>query len=114
MTNQQIILLESIDLMNKGIINGSGIIGEVKYKDGSTKAIELPEVIHTFAAWKECGRVVRKGEKAKAAFTIWKHVTKKTKDDDGNEETQGRMFMKKAFFFTYDQTEEYKPKTARA
>lgn len=113
MTNAQIIMNESFKLMEEGIIKGSGIFGQIETADG-IKEIEFPEAIHTFAAWKECGRVVRKGEKAKAAFTIWKHATRKIKDDEGNEEERGRMFMKKAFFFTLDQTEEYKPKTARA
>lgn len=107
MTNTQIIFNESIRLMEDGIIKGSGIWGQIETADG-IKEIEFPEEIHTFAAWKERGRQVKKGQHARAAFTIWKHASKKVADEDGNEEERGRMFMKKAFWFTFDQTEPLK------
>ena len=110
MTNAQIIMNESFRLMEEGIIKGSGIFGQIETAEG-IKEIELPEAIHTFEGWKECGRVVRKGEHNKAAFVIWKYIRNKKKAD---EEEKGRMIRKLSYFFTFDQTEEYKPKTARA
>ena len=106
MTNAQIIMNESIRLMDEGVIGGSGIFGTIEDAEGNKREIEFPEAIHTFNTWKSLGRVVKKGEHAKAAFTIWKQGKGK-KDDDG-EETPGHMFMKTAFFFTIDQTEEVK------
>ena len=112
MTNTQIIMQESFKLMEEGIIKGSGIFGTIETAEGP-KQIELPEAIHTFEGWKECGRVVRKGEHNKAAFVIWKYVKNKKKAAD-DEEAGGRMIRKMSYFFTLDQTEEYKPKAARA
>lgn len=115
MTNAQIIFNESVQLMNSGIIRGTGKFMKsiVTDQDGNEKeeVFELPEEIHTFAAWKELGRSVKKGQKAKAAFTIWKHTSRTVKDQDGNEEEKENMFMKKAFFFTIDQTEPIKEKS---
>ncbi len=115
MTNAQIIFNESIKLMESGIIRGTGKFMEsiITDEDGNEKkeTFELPEEIHTFAAWKELGRSVKKGQKAKAAFTIWKHTSRTVKDEDGNEEEKANMFMKKAFFFTIDQTEPTKEKS---
>lgn len=65
--------------------------------------------IHTFAHWKSLGYSVRKGEKAVAKFPIWKMGTKK--NDDGEEENTGRMFLKNSAFFSTSQVE---PLTARA
>ena len=103
MTNAQIILANSIKLMEEGILKGSGIRATVTDKDGNTKEIELPETIHTFAAWKSLGYVVKKGQKATAAFTIWKYTESKANDE---EEAEGKMFMKTAHFFTKDQVEK--------
>ena len=72
MTNAQIIFNESIELMNQGIIKGTGRTFTVEMEDGTKKTIEEPEELHTFAAWKERGRQVKKGEHAKAKFYIWK------------------------------------------
>ena len=104
MTNAQIILSNSIKLMEDGILKGSGILATVTDSEGNTKQIELPETIHTFAAWKSLGYIVKKGQKAKAAFTIWKYAESKKQNDE--EEAEGRMFMKTAHFFTKDQVEK--------
>ena len=77
MTNAQIIFFESMDLMEQGKIKGSGIFGEYENEAGETIKIELPEEIHTYAAWKAAGRQVQKGEKAVASFRIWRPTTKK-------------------------------------
>ena len=47
---------------------------------------------------------MKKGQKAKAAFTIWKYAESKKQNDE--EEAEGRMFMKLAHFFTADQVEK--------
>ncbi len=113
MTNAQIIFNESLKLMEEGIIKTTGNIITVKDAEGNEKQIAEPEIIHTYAAWKKAGRQVKKGEKAKAMFYIWKHVAKtgemEVTYDDGSkgveEVDESKMFMKKSFFFTLEQTE---------
>lgn len=103
MTNAEIILRESIKLAKEGIIKTTDRMIEV---DG--QAVQEPEEIHTFNAWKMMGYTVKKGEHAKASFPIWKFkANKKDKKEDeldGEGET-GKMFMAKAFFFTEDQVQ---------
>lgn len=115
MTNAQIILNESVSLMNQGILAGTGQFITMKKKDGATVEVEMPEEIHTYAAWKEAGYQVRKGEKAVAAFTIWKYRSKKGECqmlnvDTGKMETEevdlSKMFMKTAHFFKRSQVEK--------
>ena len=108
MTNAQIIMNESINLLENGIIKGTGRMLEavIVDKDGNEtkKMIEDPEAIHTYATWKQLGYQVRKGEKAKASFVIWKYVSGKKEEE--NDEQESKMFMKKAHFFTIDQVEK--------
>ena len=109
MTNVQIIMNESINLLENGIIKGTGRMMEaiITDKDGNEekKLIEEPEAIHTYATWKSLGYQVKKGEKAKASFMIWKYV-KGEKQEENDEEPESKMFMKKAHFFTIDQVEK--------
>ena len=117
MTNAQIIFNASVKLMQDGIIKGTGRVFQFEDEDG-THELEEPEALHTFATWKELGRVVKKGEKARAKIQIWKYCKSKSAEDaqtdaDGDDESDGRCYMKTAFFFTYDQTEEYKPKQGK-
>ena len=119
MTNAQIILHESLYLMEQGILKGSGNYAEVETAEG-TMTIELPEDIHTFNGWKEKGYQVKKGEKSFIKFPIWKYTTKMLKTDTGNVEQdkmnalvneqggQSNMFMKVAAFFTVAQVEPIK------
>lgn len=102
MTNAEIIYRESQKLMADGVIGTTGRVLVVKNDDGTETRIPEPEPIHTFAAWKEMGFRVKKGEHAKAKFTIWKYSAKK---DEENEEVDARMFMKTAHFFTREQVE---------
>ena len=111
MTNAMIILLESVKLMEAGVIKGSGIKGLTQ--DG--KEIELPEKIHTYQAWKQLGYQVKKGSKAVAQFPVWKYITGKMKEaevrddvDVENNENKGYCHMKVASFFTREQVEEIK------
>ena len=121
MTNEMIILTESLRLMEEGTLNGSGQYGEIETAEG-TMTIELPEAIHTFNGWKSRGYQVKKGEKSSIKFPIWKHTTKILKTDTGNAELdkanamvneQGgktNMFMKMSAFFTAAQVEPIKAK----
>ena len=121
MTNAQIILNESLSLMEQGILKGSGQFAEVETAEG-TITIELPEDIHTFQGWKDRGYSVKKGEKSQIKFPIWKHTVKFLNTDTGNAELdkmnqqindqggQTNMFMKTAAFFTFAQVEPMKAK----
>lgn len=110
MTNAMIIMNERIRLMEEGVLHGSGEFVEVENEDGSKKTVELPEEIHTFNGWKALGYSVKKGEKSRIKFPIWKHTTKAV-EKDGKEEERSRMFQKVSAFFTFDQVE---PITAKA
>lgn len=110
MTNATIIMNESIRLMKEGILHGCGQFVEVENEDGTREMMELPEEIHTFNGWKALGYSVKKGEKSRIKFPIWKHTTK-TVEKDGKEEERSSMFQKVSAFFTFDQVE---PITAKA
>lgn len=98
-----IILNARFDLMEEGILQGTGNIIEVEDENDEKKQIEEPEEIHTYQWWKALHRQVKRGEKLIATIQIWKHTTKKPKEAD--EEEQEKMFLTKAFFFTEAQTE---------
>lgn len=106
MTNAQIIMNASIELLEAGIIKGTGRMLKAICIDADgneyEKEVEEPETIHTYQTWKKLGYQVKKGQKAKASFPIWKYVEKKSKDD---EEPESKMFMKKAAWFTFEQVE---------
>ena len=108
MTNAQIIMNESVRLLEEGILKGTGNMLTMKCidQDGNEfeKQIEEPEQIHTYAIWKQLGRQVKKGQKAVTTIVIWKHVNGKKNEETG-EEAEAKMFMKKSSFFTIDQTE---------
>ena len=114
MTNAMIILGESIRLMEQGVLEGTGEMVTVKYDDGHTEEVEVPEPIHTYQAWKTLGYQVRKGEKAIAKFTIWKYTEKKAKEDTPEiavkegDTINSKMFMKMAAFFKMSQVEKIK------
>ena len=109
MTNAMIILLESVDLMEQGILQGTGEFITVEDAEGNEKQLEIPEPIHTFAMWKSMGYKVKKGEHAIAKFPIWK-MGKAKKKADGEEEQKGkqkqRMFLKTSHFFKASQVEK--------
>lgn len=110
MTNQQIIFNESMKLMEAGTIKTTGRSFTYETENGERITVQEPEALHTFAMWKQLGRQVKRGEHAKAAFTIWKAGKGKAANEedanaDGEKAESVKMFMKKAFFFTIDQTE---------
>jgi len=111
MTNAMIILENSLRLMDEGILKGSGerITYKVITDNGEEeREVEMPEPIHTFAEWKRRGFSVKKGEHAIASFVIWKYSDRKVGEVDGEEVEDGRMFLKKAHFFTAAQVEPLK------
>lgn len=108
MTNEQIIFNNSIELMDAGIIKGTGRFIIVEDENGQKKEMPEPEPIHTYQAWKQLGYQVQRGQKAKASFLIWKHTVKKAKQEQ--DEDEEKMFMTKAFFFTFDQVEPIQEK----
>lgn len=114
MTNAQIIFAKRLELMEAGVIGTTGRKIRIKDEDGSERVMWEPAQIHTFQAWKELGYCVKKGEHAKAKFTIWKYSAgKKTADEaDGEEQDHGHMFMKTAFFFSAGQVEPLQKKEA--
>jgi len=105
MTNADIIFTKSQELMKQGIIEGTGRVFKaiITNAQGEEEEVEVEEAepIHTYAGWKERGFQVQKGEKAIAKFTIWKHVTKKAKNESDEDET--KMFMKTASWFKFSQ-----------
>lgn len=110
MTNSAIILNESFRLMKAGILSGSGRYVQIDGENGP-ETVELPEAIHTFAAWKARGFVVRRGEHAVAAFHVWKYSDRRradaeTGETDEEQESGGRCFLKKSFFFKASQVEK--------
>lgn len=107
MTNATIILNESIRLMEEGVLKGTGEFVKFEDVNGNIKEFEIPEEIHTFNGWKQRGYAVKKGEKSKIKFSIWKCTSKAVKNEDGeDEDIQTNMFMKLSAFFTLAQVEK--------
>lgn len=104
MTNAEIVFQASIELMKQGILKPTGRVFTQELEDGTTVEFQEPEPIHTYNGWKELGYQVKKGEHAKAAFTIWKYTEKK--DEESGEVKSSKCFPKKAFWFTFDQVEK--------
>ena len=104
MTNAQIIFNARVKLMEEGKIGTTGRAVEVMNEKGETVILPEPEQIHTYAAWKELGYQVQKGQKAIAKFTIWKYAKSKSANDE-EDEGKGQMFMKCAAFFHAGQVE---------
>lgn len=116
MTNAQIIFAAAQALAEEGKIKYTGRTFKAKTPAGEEVEVKETEEIHTFAAWKELGYQVQKGQKAVVALTIWKHSGPKQdslKDKDGNElqfVDKGRMFMKTAHFFSASQVAKIESK----
>lgn len=102
MTNTAIILMESVKLMEKGILASTGTMQTI---DG--QQVEMPEAIHTYAGWKKLGYQVKRHEKAIAQFPIWKYTSKTVKNEEtGEDEENSNMFMKMSSFFKSSQVEK--------
>lgn len=102
MTNKEIIFKEEQKLAEQGKIKYTGKSVILQGMDGEPVEFKETEQIHTFAAWKELGYIVKKGQKAIAKFPIWKYVSRK--NEETNEE-DSKMFMKVAAFFSSSQVE---------
>ena len=102
-TNGEIILRESLRLVDEGILKTTGRVFVQELPDGTKVELPEPEPIHTYNGWKDLGYQVKKGEKAKASFMIWKYHGKK--DEETGEES-GRCWQRKASWFTFDQVEK--------
>lgn len=98
MTNNAIIEKAKNQLFAEGKIGSNTVI---------TEEVEVPEEIHTYAMWKSLGYQVKKGEKAIAKFSIWKYVSKKSKEKEDEEEAEtSKMFLKASSFFKFSQVEK--------
>lgn len=106
MTNAEIIFIESQRLAKEGKISYTGRVFDGVDGEGKPVQIKETEAIHTYNAWKELGYQVQKGQKAVAQFVIWKYQKGKVEvEDDTKTEGKGKMFMKKASFFTKAQVQ---------
>ena len=103
-TNGEIILRESLELMKQGVLKSTGRVFIQELPDGSKIELPEPEPIHTYNGWKDLGFQVKKGEHAKASFPIWKW--KGQKNEETGEEEGGQCYQRKAFWFTFDQVEK--------
>ena len=101
MTNEQIIWAHRVKLRGDGILVNTGRMVPIVNDDGKKSYVAEPEQIHTFGEWKRRGYIIKHGEKAVSKFPIWKHTTKKAKNE-GDSDTE-QMFMKVAFFFKASQ-----------
>ena len=109
MTNTMIILMESIKLMESGVLKGTGEKIVIEDSEGNKKELQVPEVIHTYAHWKSLGYQVKKGQKAIAQFPIWKYTSKKSKNMTEEEaQEKGYCFLKQSSFFKQEQVEQLK------
>lgn len=104
MTNAQIIFSAAQSLAEQGIIGYTGRVFEYVDDAGNKQTMRETEPIHTYAAWRELGYQVQKGQKAVAQFVIWKHSGDKV-DSETGEEKPGKMFMKRASFFKASQVQ---------
>ena len=80
---------------NKAIIDA--------YKAANGLPVDYP--LFTYASWLKQGYQVKKGEKCRHRVPLWKH-TEKTIEQDGQERTVGRCFVKTANLFTSEQVEK--------
>lgn len=67
--------------------------------------IPLTAPLYTWGVWRNLGYQVKKGEKCRHRVALYKHTTKKI-EQDGQERTVGRCFVKTANLFTSEQVEK--------
>lgn len=118
MTNQMIILMERIRLMDEGIIGTTGRSVTIETDEG-TKTLEEPEYIFTVSEWNKRGFRINKGETHIAECLIWKKDKggKKANPEDSEESEEiaakgngrksgrrnGGFYLGKAYFFKASQ-----------
>lgn len=101
MTNEQIIANSAV---------AAGIFTQEEAEAYFSHGMRLP--IHTFAEWKSCGYMVKKGEHAALTVSIWKPKTRKRKDGktvEADKEEDGGFLLTTAYLFTKQQVEAIKP-----
>lgn len=101
MTNEQIIANSAV---------AAGIFTQEEAEAYFSHGMRLP--IHTFAEWKSCGYMVKKGEHAALTVSIWKPKTRKKKDEknvEADKEENSGFFLTTAYLFTKNQVEAIKP-----
>ena len=108
MTNVQIIDNEKKRLFLEGVLKGTGKMFEAVDGEGNTILVPEIEPIHTFNGWKELGFKVKKGERSKIRFAIWKYSSKEIEKENGEKENKTAMFLKEACWFTFAQVEPMK------
>ena len=110
MTNEMIILTESVKLMEDGIIKGTGEFVEVEI-NGEIKKFEIPEEIHTYERWRKMGYQVQRGETSFIKFKVWFFTGGNGRNQELEEtesaQQHGKCYMRMTSFFTKDQV---KPK----
>lgn len=107
MTNEMIILVESVKLMEEGILKGTGKFAEAEI-NGKIEKFEIPEEIHTYERWKKMGYQVQKGEKSNIKFMVWYYNNRGKNQDvedeaENNNKKYGKCYMRMTSFFTADQ-----------
>lgn len=99
MTNAEIILNAAVD---------AGLYTEEEAVATVDTFGSLP--LHTFAEWKKMGYIVKKGEKATIAISIWrksnKNITVITKEGVEKDIKDDRYYKKLSYFFTFSQVEK--------
>ena len=111
MTNEEIVMRESVELMKQGVIACAGQI-DVIDENGNKSKMDIPESIHTYQEWKELGYQVKKGEHAIAKFAVWKPTKRKEvkNEDEENDnkkvEARPTFFMANASWFKISQVEK--------
>ena len=102
MTNEQIVMSERINAMEKGLIGTTGRM--LQTEDG--QVIPEPEALYTFQAWKELGFKIIKGQHAVVTTKLWKKKKQKDSDSDGETIDMNRdYYLCKAFLFSSKQVE---------
>lgn len=108
MTNEEIVMRESLELMKQGILNSIGKVDAID-ADGNKIQVDMPEPIHTYQEWKALGCQVKKGEHAIAKFAVWKPTKQKKVDEDKKEvEAKPTFFLANASWFKEVQVEKIK------
>ena len=108
MDNKTIIFLKRVELMEKGVLKGTGEFVEVEI-NGEIRKFEIPEEIHTYKRWQELGYQVTKGESSFIKFKVWtydnRRIEEEAENGNGNTNTRRRRkcFLKTSAFFTMAQ-----------
>ena len=112
MTNEMIIMMESVRLMKEGVIKGTGKFAEAKI-NGKIEKFEIPEEIHTYERWRKMGYQVQKGQTSFIKFKVWFYTGRNGRSQEVEEgaenstQQRGKCYMRMTAFFTADQV---KPK----